>query len=142
TYLDTLDTLGQRLGSDIMDWYWGRLHRLDLRHVLSGRGELGALLDHGDVAVRGDFTTVCNTGQGPDFEAKTGAGFRMIAELDAEEPILWTIDAQSQSGHPGSRHYADQLDLWLQGDYHAIHLDRPVEAHASLRLEPVERIRS
>jgi acyl-homoserine lactone acylase PvdQ len=124
------------LGSDVSCWTWGRLHRLDLRHILSGRGGLGTLLDHGGVAVGGDFTTVCNTGQGPDFDARTGAGFRMIAELDPKDPALWTIDAQSQSGHPGSPHYSDQLDAWLHGSYHKIPLDHPVQTRASLWLEP------
>jgi penicillin amidase len=136
TFVTTLNALAHRLGPDVSSWTWGRLHRLELRHVLSTRGDLGRLLDHGGVPVGGDFTTVCNTGQGPDFDARTGAGFRMIAELDPRAPVLWTLDAQSQSGHPGSPHYTDQLDAWLGGHYHAIPLDRPAEARTSLRLEP------
>jgi penicillin amidase len=136
TFLSTLDALARRLGPDVDAWTWGRLHRLELRHVLSGRGELGTLLDHGGVPVGGDFTTVCNTGQGPDFEAKTGAGFRMVADLDPRAPALRTLDAQGQSGHPGSPHYADQLDDWLRSRYHFIPLDRPADAVATLRFEP------
>jgi penicillin amidase len=137
SFVAALDAIESRLGPDVRGWTWGRLHRLDLRHVLSGRGDLGALLDHGGVPVGGDFTTVCNTGQGPGFEASTGAGFRMVAELDPQAPDLWTLDAQSQSGHPGSPHYADQLPAWLAGQYHRIPLDRPAQARASLRLEPL-----
>jgi acyl-homoserine lactone acylase PvdQ len=60
----------------------------------------------------------------------------MIAELDPQAPVLWAIDAQSQSGHPGSPHYTDQLQAWLGGRYHQIPLDGPAEAPFSLRLEP------
>ncbi|HZW33423.1 MAG TPA: penicillin acylase family protein [Isosphaeraceae bacterium] len=137
TFAAALDGLEQRLGPDVLSWTWGRLHRLELRHALSGRGELGTLLDHGGVPVGGDLTTVCNTGQGPGFEARTGAGFRMVAELDPQEPGLWLLDAQSQSGHPGSPHYADQLPAWLAGQYHLVPLDRPAAARASLRLVPL-----
>jgi penicillin amidase len=60
----------------------------------------------------------------------------MIAELDPRSPDLWTIDAQSQSGHPGSPHYADQLDAWLAGRYHCIPLDRLAVARSSLTILP------
>src|SRR5262245_9471173 len=46
-----LGTLAARLGPDSRDWTWGRLHRMPLRHVLSARGDLGQLLDHGGVGV-------------------------------------------------------------------------------------------
>ena len=36
-----------RFGPDMSEWHWGRLHRLPLKHVLSNRGDLGQLLDHG-----------------------------------------------------------------------------------------------
>jgi acyl-homoserine lactone acylase PvdQ len=60
----------------------------------------------------------------------------MIAELDPGACVLWTIDAQSQSGHPGSPHYADQLEAWLAGRYHAIDLDRRPIPSSTRRLEP------
>jgi acyl-homoserine lactone acylase PvdQ len=81
-------------------------------------------LDHGGAAVRGDMTTVCNTGGAPDWSATTGAGYRLIANLSVSPPKLSAVDAQSQSGHPGSPHYGDQLDTWLVGGYHEIPLDR------------------
>ncbi len=65
--------------------------------------------------VRGDGTTVCNTGRGPEFEAATGAGYRMICDLGESPAGLWAVDCQSQSGHPGSPHYSDQYHDWLGG---------------------------
>jgi penicillin amidase len=119
-----LDWLTDRLGADMTAWTWGNLHKLPLKHWLSGRGDLGALLDHGGVAVQGDMGTVCNTGLDGHFEARSGAGYRLIADLSATPPMLWAVDAQSQSGHPGSTHYRDQLRVWLQGQYHVLPLDR------------------
>jgi penicillin amidase len=122
----TLDYLAERLGPDMAGWTWGRLHVLPLRHFLSGRGDLGRLLDHGGAAVPGNLITVCSTGSGPSFEARNGAGYRLIADLATEPPTLYAVDAQSQSGHPGSPHYADQLALWCAGRFHALKLDRVV----------------
>ena len=83
---------------------------------------LDQLLEHG--GVRGDMTTVCNTGCAPDYAATTGAGYRLIADLGISPPKLLAVDAQSQSGHPGSPHYADQFETWLDGGYHEVPLNR------------------
>src|SRR5262249_22673906 len=104
----TLERLTERLGPDFTQWTWGRGHVLPFRHYLSGRGDLDQLLDHGGAPVQGNAHTVCNTGLGSQYEARAGAGYRLIADLSTSPPGLWAVDGQSQSGHPGSAHYADQ----------------------------------
>jgi len=120
TFSATLEYLQNRFGPDMTAWSWGQLHVMPLRHVLSARGDLGQLLDHGGAGVHGDMLTVCNTGSGPDWIANTGAGYRMVADLNSSPPVLWAVDAQSQSGQPGSPHYSDQFDDWVSGRYHEI----------------------
>jgi len=121
-WLDALAWLTDRLGPDMTSWNWGRLHLLQQKHPLSDRGDLGQLLDRGGVPVRGDMQTVCNSGQAADFSAPTGAGYRMIADLADPQGTLWAIDAGSESGVPGSRHYDDQLSAWVRGEYHPLRL--------------------
>ncbi len=139
TFRATLGRLTERFGDDPSQWTWGCLHRLDLRHVLAKRGDLGELLNQGGAGVRGDATTVCNTGRGPEFEATAGAGYRMICDLGELPAGLWAIDCQSQSGHLGSPHYRDQFQDWLNGNYHFLPLDRAEAARGivnTLRLDP------
>jgi penicillin amidase len=119
---DTLAWLTDRLGPEMTTWTWGRLHLLQQKHPLSDRGDLGLLLDRGGLPVRGDMQTVCNSGQGADFSAPTGAGYRMIADLADPQGTLWAIDAGSESGVPGSPHYDDQLTAWVRGEYHPVRL--------------------
>src|SRR5206468_5861649 len=102
-----LDWLASRLRLDMAQWIWGRLHILTLRHILSGRGDLGQLLDHGGLPVRGNMHTVCNTGLGAEYDARTGANYRLIGDLSTVPAVLWSVDSQSESGHPGSPHYSD-----------------------------------
>lgn len=117
-----LDDLEKRMGKDMSGWSWGKVHRVALRHQLSGRGDLDKLLDRGGLAVGGNAITVGNTGAGPNYEAAMGANYRFKASLD--EPIVWAIDHAGQSGHPGSKHYCDQTKNWATGNYHAIPLGR------------------
>ena len=123
-----LDELTGRLGPDMTEWGWGRLHKIHLRHVLTARGDLGTLLDRGGKPVRGNGMTVCNTGFDPNWGAAMGANYRLISDLSTDPPGLWAVDAQGQSGHPGSPHYGDQLTEWLAGRYHFLPLDRDAAA--------------
>lgn len=151
---ETMDELVTRLGPDPDAWRWGELHRLTLRHPLSGRGELGELLDKPPVAVPGDLSTINNSGfEGgrisPDlpgydrnWEATSGAGYRLVADLGVSPAEIWTITGESQSGHPGSPHWNDQLDDFLAGRYRRIPMeDAAIEATAETRftLEPEDR---
>ena len=68
-----------------------------------------------------------------------GANYRLIADLASTPPGLWVVDAQGQSGHPGSPHYGDQLVEWISARYRALPLDPGEVAKATvttLRLEP------
>ena len=134
-----LDELTGRLGPDMTEWGWGQLHKIHLRHVLTQRGDLGTLLDRGGRPVRGNGMTVCNTGFDPNWGAAMGANYRLISDLSTDPPGLWAVDAQGQSGHPGSPHYGDQLTEWLAGRYHFLPLDRAAaaqEAVTTLTLTP------
>ena len=136
TFARTLAFLKDRLGPDMSTWSWGRLHRMPLRHVLSSRGDLSELLDHGGEGVRGDMLTVCNTGSGPDWIAASGAGYRMIADLSSSPPTLRAVDGQSQSGQPGSPYYSDQFADWAAGRYHEIPLTSDFAGATGVLLVP------
>jgi penicillin amidase len=140
-FLDTLQFLTEKFGRELLDWSWGRLHTLEQKHFLSGRGDLGLLLDRGGVSVRGDFLTVCNTGQSPEFTAPSGAGYRLVVDLADPHAGLWAIDAGSESGHPGSPHYDDQLPEWRAARYHYVALKRegmPLTAVAIFNIHPAD----
>ena len=129
-FVAALDYLQDRFG-EISEWTWGRLHVMPLKHVLSQRGDLAELLNHGGAGVKGDMLTVCNTGSGVDWIAASGGGYRLIADLSLASPTLQAVDGQSHSGQQGSEHYSDQFADWLAGNYHDISLDQDAEIDAS-----------
>jgi len=138
----TIKELSSKLGRDLLLWKWGNVHRINLKHVLSGRGDLGKLLDRGGHPISGNGVTVCNTGYDPNWGAPTGANYRLIADLSISPPGLKAVDAQGQSGHPGSAHYCDQLSQWMSGHFHYLPLDRQeasLMCRTKLTLEPSGR---
>jgi penicillin amidase len=136
TFREALDELAARLGPDVAAWTWGRLHTLVQKHILSGRGELGQLLDRSGLPVVGDGTTVNSSTPDAGHAAHMGAGYRMVADLADPARGLWMVEVGSVSGHPGSPHYDDQLALWAEGRYRYLSLDGEPPAGSSLILEP------
>ena len=137
--LRAVDALTERLGPDMSEWRWGRIHKIALNHLLSDRGDLSDLLGRGGQPVGGNGITVSNTGFDPNYLASIGANWRHNADLADNPPGLWAVDATGQSGHPGSPHYGDQLPEWLAGRHHylPLHSERArAQAACTLTLSP------
>ncbi|MCI0684431.1 MAG: penicillin acylase family protein [Gemmataceae bacterium] len=114
----TLDELTTKLGPDMASWQWGRLHVLLQKHFLSGRGDLGTLLDRSGLPLGGDGNTVNSSTPDPNHAAWLGAGYRMVTDFADPKLGMWSVEAGSVSGHPGSQHYDDQLEPWSAGKMH------------------------
>jgi penicillin amidase len=117
------DAASVRWGSEPSAWRWGDLHRLTFYHMF-GRGTprvarlLARLLrlNRGPIPRPGDGMTV-NLGAFPltaSFEVAVGPSYRQIMDLGAPEASRWVV-AGGVSGDFRSRHYADQVPLWLAG---------------------------
>ena len=135
-----------KLGPDPSAWRWGSLHTLTFSHGFGrGRGvaarALAWLLDlnRGPYARPGDGMTV-NLGAFPltaPFEVMVGPSYRQIVDLGDPEASRWII-AGGVSGDPRSPHYADQIGLWLRGEYRPMRFRPMADARNGdvLRLVP------
>jgi len=112
-----------RWGAEPTAWRWGDLHRLTFQHML-GRGTARAArllawalqLNRGPIPRPGDGMTV-NLGAfllTAPFEIEVGPSYRQIVDLGALAESRWIV-AGGVSGDFRSRHYADQVPLWLAG---------------------------
>ena len=134
--------LEARLGPDIADWRWGRLHRVHFRHTIANAiPALDELLSAGPFEVGGGDDTVNRGVLHPSEGFADGAiaSWRQIIDLsdfDASEGIITT----GNSGNPASEHYADQSPMWATGEYHPLPFTRGAVEAASkgtLVLSPV-----
>lgn len=133
--------LTDRLGTDTPAWRWGVIHRTQPKHTLSAAfPEAASLLDPPSVAMGGDGETV----QAASFIAGAGYGLtstsvaRYVFDLGDWERSAWVVPLGS-SGHPGSPHYADQVEAWaavklLPMRYAWDRIERAAESRQ--RLEP------
>jgi penicillin amidase len=133
--------LRERLGDNLEEWQWRRIHQARPRHTLSGAfPELAELLDPPAIPMSGDGDTPLAGSYSP-AEPATVTGLSVVRyafDLADWNNSLWAVPLGS-SGHPGSRHYNDQSETWrqvqmapMQYDWHYIIAHR----ESKQRLEP------
>ncbi|HEU5089600.1 MAG TPA: penicillin acylase family protein, partial [Roseiflexaceae bacterium] len=133
----TITELRDTYGEDPANWRYGEAHKIDLRHALGSVAPLAPLLNRGPFEYRGDRDTV-SMGHSP----KTASGQEMFVAPSYRQicdTADWNRSRSShpigQSGHPGSAHYADFVEAWLEGRYHPMPWSRTqVEEAAAARL--------
>ena len=116
-----LDDLEERFGADPAGWRWGRVHNIRFAHVL-GDGDTGTsrFLDRLLSRRRpsgGGHETVNAVGFVPhdgSFTGIYGPTYRLLADVGDPDASRWQ-HMTGQSGHPGSPHYDDLIDAWLNG---------------------------
>ncbi|MDQ7048298.1 MAG: penicillin acylase family protein [Enterobacterales bacterium] len=125
--VDTLSSLSHFWGDDVTQWRWGDLHQTLFQHQLGRVAPLGLLLNIGPDEFPGDIATV-NPGVFHKIDTKPyrvehGASMRHIIDFGHTEQSDIIITT-GQSGRWFSPFYKDQTDLWRQGMYLSLNLDK------------------
>lgn len=137
----SLAHLRQTLGTDSRQWTWGEGHRLTHEHPLGAQKPLNLLFNVGPFAAPGGHEVPNNLSHrvGPaPWSVVYGPSTRRLIDLaDASQAL--GINPVGQSGVPFDRHYADQSDVYIAGQYQPMHLaEDDIHAHTrhTLRLQP------
>ena len=114
------DELTSRLALDADEWTWGDLHQVDLRTATLGESGIGFvewLVNREDYEVGGGSSTVnaMSWDASVGYEVESSPSMRMVVDLADLDASRW-ISMTGVSGHPGSGHYVDQTDLWVEGE--------------------------
>ncbi len=133
---EAIDELENKLGKDVKDWQWGRLHTVTFKHAFSGAsGLLDGVINIGPYEISGDGTTIFNTEYAfsesiekyplfrhEPFDCELGPSMRFIYDFSKPDEF-YLILTTGQSGNIFSDHYKDQTELFLNGKYMKIRTD-------------------
>ena len=135
TLKETLDFLRKTLGEDPSDWKWGRLHTVSFEHPLGRKSPFDRLFNVGPFPYSGDGRTLLRS-QYPhsDYKTRSGDSYRFLCDLSQPE-LSYSVLPPGQSGLWGTKHYHDQMDLWLKGEVHPNRM-KDFEVEARLQLIP------
>ncbi len=137
----SLAHLKKTLGEDSSKWQWGNGHTLTHSHPLGQQKPLNLLFNVGPFAAPGGHEVPNNLSQrvGPaPWEVFYGPSTRRLIDLaDAEHAL--GINPVGQSGVPFDRHYKDQAEAYIRGEYVPMHFaEDEVKANSreTLKLVP------
>lgn len=109
-----ITALHQLLGEDMSQWRWERVHQARAKHPLSvSQPEISDLLDPPAIPSSGDGDTpLAGAYSAADPATITSLSVARYAyDLANWDDSLWVVPLGS-SGHPGSKHYHDQSEIW------------------------------
>ena len=140
TFAESVAFLKQRLGNDMQTWHWERLNHVQFNHVLGKFFPLDQIFNLGPYPVAGGTNQVNSMGAVKydlSFDVFYGPAARRL--IDFKDPTKsWGVLPTGNSGHRGSKHFADQVELLINNKYRAQNMNfddlaKPVE---KLSLQP------
>ena len=137
----SLAHLRSTLGEDNQQWTWGSAHTLTHNHPLGQQKPLDKLFNIGPFAAPGGHETPNNLSQpiGPaPWPVVYGPSTRRLIDL-ADAGRALGINPVGQSGVLFDRHFNDQADAYMRGEYVPMHLDADAikaNSRSQLRLVP------
>ncbi|MCO8168588.1 penicillin acylase family protein [Pseudomonas sp. 21LCFQ02] len=115
----SLDHLRSLYGNDSQQWQWGKVHQLTHAHPLGAQKPLDWLLNVGPFPAPGSHEVPNNlssrTGPAP-WPVNYGPSTRRLIDF-ADPANSLGINPVGQSGVPFDRHYADQAESYIRGEY-------------------------
>jgi len=130
SFVEAVKTLSDYTGTDdYNNWLWGNFHKVTISHPLGVVPALSGIVNIGPFEMGGSGVTV-NCGEysfskalaSNEFDFSLGASMRMIVDM-GKNKNLYTIIPGGQSGQPLHINYADQVRLWLNGEYKNVSTD-------------------
>jgi penicillin G amidase len=113
---EALDGLEERFGRDPERWRWGKVHGVEFSHPFGEANPLFRRIFSRRVEAGGASETVVQNGYAPTqpFTGIWGPVYRMLADVGDPGRSRWQAST-GQSGQPGSPHYDDLIERWLDG---------------------------
>ncbi|EPZ50659.1 penicillin amidase [Bacteriovorax sp. BAL6_X] len=118
-FKESVEFLKSKLGDDISQWRWGRVHQLTMPHPFAKNDFLAKLFNHGPYEANGSINSInhirrvsCDSGHTP----VTGPSTRRLIDF-ANVDISYGILPLGNSGHMLSPYYDNQRERFMNDEY-------------------------
>lgn len=122
SFIETLDFLKLKFGSETKNWRWADLHQIKLVHPLSNHRYLNKIFNVGPFEQSGSPTSINSShyDYSNEFNHVFGTVSRFICDMaNPDEPL--SVISSGACGDPFSKNYNNQIMLLINGDYITLH---------------------
>ena len=124
-FVQGVTALKQKYGEDMEDWTWNDVAPWEIHHAFGSQKALAKYLNR-EAPSRGSNTTIYKHQPTREelhhFPIKHGAVLRIMVDLNDVPGSRMSLPG-GQSGRPASKHYDDQLGLFLEGKGVSMEMD-------------------
>ncbi len=137
SFQEAISSLEKQLGNNPNDWTWNKVHTLEHQHPIGKIKALRGFFNVGPFEVPGSNEVINNLlftySDTPKSDVKGGPSTRRIIDFsDVENSI--SILPTGQSGNPMSKHYSDQAEMYVKGEFRKMKMNKAEIINTSTKL--------
>jgi penicillin amidase len=125
-WINAVQSLEKDYGSNVNSWEWGRIHTLEIKHLLGRKKPLNLFFNIGPFPVPGSKGVVNQLRHkyGPkELKVSSGPSTRRVIDFGNPENSAG-INPTGQAGYFFDQHYQNQTPLYLAGEYRKQRINR------------------
>ncbi len=137
SFQQTIAQLEKKLGNQVSNWTWNKVHTLEHKHPLGEVAALRSYFNVGPFEINGSNEVINNlmftfTEEG-NHHVKAGPSTRRVIDFsDIENSV--SILPTGQSGNPLSEHYDDQATMYNEGKFRKMKMNKKEIEESSRKL--------
>ena len=120
SFSEAINNIVEKIGKDQNNWEWAKCHKSYFGHPLGKVKPLNLIFDKGPFPSPGSSVSVnaqnFSLNDRCDFRVSSGAQMRIMIDF-ADIENAESISPVGQSGHASSKHYSDQCELFVNGQF-------------------------
>ena len=137
SFREAISSLENQFGSDVNQWKWEKVHQVSFQHPMGKIKLLRKFFNVGFFPIAGTNEVINNQfftyTDDALLQVKGGPSTRRIIDFSDIENS-WSVLPTGQSGNPMSKHYDDQVDLFVKGKFRKMKLNKAEIVKTSTKL--------
>ena len=127
SFKKAVTSLENQLGSNVNHWQWKKVHKVEFQHPIGKVKMFSKFFNVGTFPIAGTNEVIDNQlfiyTDDAEISVKGGPSTRRIIDFSDIENS-WSILPTGQSGNPMSKHYEDQSEMFVNGKFRKMKLNK------------------
>jgi penicillin amidase len=127
SFKQAVASLETQLGNDVSQWQWSKVHQVTFQHPIGKVKLFSGFFNVGPFPISGTNEVINNQlfiyTDDAILPIKGGPSTRRIVDFSDVENS-WSVLPTGQSGNPMSKHYSDQSELFVNGKFRKMKLNK------------------